>query len=263
MPSTLDPQAKKGLFALFKGEKNTAKSGAALSFPKSYVFDFDRKMPSVSLKHFPDKEVHWDTFNDIFQVSDKLSEFLTVGCPYETLIVDSVTSLSTTCLNSIGMVKGEDVMKLLKTRTKAGTIEVMGVDYYNGESNFFERYFLDNLKVLWAREGNPKHVIVIAHVITTESAPDLKTKLVTKTRSILTAGRKVAAFIPTKFDEDYTFAFQLPELGDELTPAKRICITSGIAGEDSSRTAFNFPARIDFTNGSLYNKLNEIAKWEI
>src|SRR6266404_1353308 len=117
MPSTTDESqvTDPGLFALFKGESGVGKSVAALSFPNAYVIDSDRKMPTIAKKHFPGKKIDWDTFDSIFLLSDKLNEFLNNGCPYETIIGDSITGLSTTVLNSIGMTKGEDAIKLIQS----------------------------------------------------------------------------------------------------------------------------------------------------
>lgn len=261
MPSTENySKTDPGLFGLFIGESGAGKSTAALSFPNSYTLDFDKKMPTVGMKHFPGKRLDWDVFADVFQVSDKLSEWYNKGCPYETVIIDSITSLSTTCLNSVGKTKHEDVIKQMGTLTKSGTLELMGIDYYNAEANFFERYFLDMLRTLWAREGNPKHIILTAHVVKVDSAPDLKTKIITTTKSIVTAGRKVAAFIPTRFDEVYRFGWELPSLGDNLSRPKNICITSAL-GEDNAKTAFKFPERIEFSGKSLYDEMCKYTNW--
>lgn len=264
--TTSDQQTKKGIFALFKGPPNSGKSVGALSFPDSFVFDFDRKMPTVALKHFPEKVFNWESFDDVYSLSDFMKGWISASpggptaCPFETLIVDTVTSLSTTVLRSLDKTKGTDVVNMMRHITKSDTIEVMGIDYYNAESNFFERWFMDNLKILWAREGNPKHVIVIAHEMIVESALDLKTGLVKRTSSILTAGKKAAVFIPKCFDEEYVFKLERPTIGDTLNKTKRLCITSVDRNEDA-RTCYNFPEVIDFTNGSLYEKLNEIANW--
>lgn len=265
MPSTLDSNPNPGVFALFKGEPNSGKSTCALSFPGAYVFDFDRKMPTIAMKHFRNQEIHWDTFDSIFPVSDKLKEFQ-VSCPYETIIVDSVTSLSTLVLNSIGDVKGENVMSMLQrakdTKLKPGEVnkkvEVMGIDYYNAESNFFERYFLDVLKLLWAKPGYPNNVIVLAHIIKYDSSPDLKTKVVTTTKTLVTAGKKVAAFILSRFDEDYTFVLESEPFTN--TGTKRICQTVPL-DDNQSRNAINLPEKIDFTNNpNFYSIYKEFLK---
>jgi AAA domain-containing protein len=251
--STTDTQREHGLLAIFKGNSGEGKSVAALSFPKAYVFDFDRKMPSISHKHFPEKEVHWDTFEDIFQIDQRLIEF-SISCPYETLIVDSITGLVNICVDSVGQVKGESVTEILsRTSGKNKTIEMMGIDYYSAEDRFCT-YFIDRLKTLWAREGNPKHVIIVAHVVEVDSSPDLKTKIITRTRSIVSKGKKFAAWLPTGFDNVYIFGRQLPDMGEINQTVKRIIKTEAF-GEDSAKCSYNFPETIDFTNGSLYEKL--------
>lgn len=262
---------RKGIFALFKGAPNTGKSVGALSFPNAFVFDFDRKMPSVAEKHFPGKEFKWKTFDDVFKLSDFLQPWLSAtpggptACPYETLIIDTVTSLSTICLRSVDITKGTTAVEMMKhlSKDKDGvkSVEVLGIDYYNAESNFFERYFIDNLKILWAREGNPRHIIVIAHEMVVESSPDLKTGAVRRTSSILTAGRKSAVFIPKAFDEEYVFKLERPTIGDTLNKSKRLVITSTDLDEDA-RTCYNFPEKIDFTGKSLYDEMNKYAKWD-
>ncbi len=250
--STQDKQTEKGLLAIFKGESGEGKSVAALSFPNAYIFDFDQKMPSIAQKHFPDKTCYWDTFEDIFEIDKALQELLT-HCPYETLIIDSITGLVNIVMNSVGQVKRESVPDILARTTKSGSIEMMGIDYYSAEDRFCT-YFVDKMKLLWARDGNPKHVIFTAHVVTVESSPDLKTKLVTRTRSIVSKGKKFAAWLPTGFDNVYIFGRQLPDLGDINQTVKRIVKTESF-GEDSAKCSYNFPDIIDFTNGSLYDKL--------
>lgn len=256
--NTLDQKERRDFFALFKGPSGAGKSVAAMSFPTPYIFDYDMKMPAIALKHFKNKSIEYDTFPDVFKASDKLAEFVKDGCPYETLIHDSVTNLSSLTLSSIAQAKGETVPQLIQSikRTQAGKsmVELMGIDYYNAETRFME-YVLDISKILWCKPGNPKHIIFTAHILTVDSAPDLKTRLVTRTRSIVTAGRKVAAVFPTKFDEVYTFGTREEGgLQGEGSTIKHI-MTTQTEGEDDSKTAFNLARYTDFTNGNLYEKL--------
>lgn len=268
--SSLEITDNKGLFALFKGKPGTGKSNAAFSFPGVYVFDFDRKMPSIVQKHFPGKDVHWDTFDDIFVLSTQMAEFLK-DCPYETLVFDSVTTLSTTFLNSIAKVKGESVMSMLSNVVipKGGgnkTIETLGIDYYNGETSFFERFIVEVGSKLYAKQGNPKHIIFLAHVLTTESAPDLKTKVVTTTNSIVTAGRKAATMIEKAFDNTFYFGISIPQSlasfssGSTQEKTKRLCFTEP-HGQDMARCSYSLPAVIDFTDKNFYDEINKVCKW--
>src|SRR5271166_4684960 len=131
--STKNNQSEKGLLAILKGESGEGKSVAALSFPNCYTFDFDRKMPSIAEKHRkdfndPSKEFYWDTFEDIFKIDKVVQEFIE-HCPYETLIVDSITGLVNIVVDTVGQVKKESVPDILKRVTaKSNTIEMMGID---------------------------------------------------------------------------------------------------------------------------------------
>lgn len=254
--STLDPNASPGLLTLFKGESGVGKSVGALSWPTPYVFDFDRKMPGIARKHFPQKQIHYDTFEDIFEVSTRLNE-LFEDCPYETLISDSFTSLANLTIESVGKVKGETVPEMLQkvkdTRNKHKQLEMMPIDYYGGEDRFCT-YFIHQLKKLQARPGNPKYVIVIAHVLAFEYT-NIISKEVTSSRSIVSKGRKVAAWLPTEFDDMYIFLNQKQNtLGGDIKP-RRLCLTESF-GEDSAKCSIRgLPAELDFTDGSLYDSL--------
>lgn len=278
-----DQVTPKGIFALFKGENGSGKSVAALSFPDPYVFDHDRKMPAIAQKHqglghIKKQDIQWDTFNDVFGIGDKLKELVDYypyeteeaarnngfsaenTCPYETLIGDTITGCSYTALKSIDDVKGQNILSMLKnikisTKTGAKTIELRGYDYYNGEDNFL-KYYIDTLKFLWARPGNPKHVILCAHVIVSEQSGPPGTTIKTITRRIVTAGNKIAAYIPAQFDEVYQFATDQGSAFDENSQIKHLCYTQGV-GDDFAKTSYNLPAQIDFTNKSLFDLISD------
>lgn len=270
MPSTKDAVIEdRGLFGLFKGDSGSGKSVGALSFPDPYVFDFDMKMPNIALKHFPGKEINYDVFEDVFQVQAKMDEFLTCGCPYETIIFDSLTALGILVFNTAGKMRNESAVQFMRNMqppsVKNQDPNKMSIDYYNAQVNFIERYWIDTAKQLWARPGNPKNVIVIAHVMTVESSPDLKTRVVTRTRSVVTAGKAISAYIPTVFDDSWHFSYEMDMSGRN----RRVAITDGI-GEDSAKTSFPLPFKIDFTgepplyeDGNLYNKFKKIINKDI
>ena len=257
MPSTTDEIQERGFFGLFKGESGAGKSVAALSFPNIYVMDHDEKMPAIAQKHFPGKQISWDTFKDVFEIGDKLVEFQNNGCPYETLVCDSLTSLSYKILKSIDDAKGQNILSTLAnirtSKRGAPTLEIRGFDSYNGEDNFL-KYYIDSLKTLWARPGNPKHIILIAHVLSSDSK-DMKTGLTTTTRRIVTAGAKIAAYIPAQVDNAFHFTVGMPDIGKENDPIKRICKTEAI-GDDFAKTAYNLPGTIDFTGKNFYDIIN-------
>jgi hypothetical protein len=276
MPSTNDEEVKRGLFAMFKGESGSGKSVAAFSFPNIYHFDLDKKMPAIAKKHFPGKAITYDSYQNVFDIASKLREF-EVECPYETLVFDTITALAKLTMRTIAESKGESFVERLKpsnlskgtsasakTGKVATSIDMMSVDYYNGVYNFMIQYWIDALKGLWIKQGNPKHVLVLAHVMTTESSPDLKTKQTITTRNIISQGKKVEAELPTLFDEIYHFESTQPSLGDG-SPIY-LARTSNY-GQDFAKTAYNLPAKIDFTmkgmdQAGFYGKLTDYIQFD-
>jgi hypothetical protein len=242
-----------GLFALFKGESGAGKSTGALSFPKPYVFDFDFKMPGIALKHFPKNDVYWDTFRYIWDVDEQLQKLM-ADCPFETIIVDSFTGLANIAIASAGVTKSETVPELLKKfqgRDKK-VVAMMSPDYYSFEDRFCT-YFIEQLKVLWAATGNPRHVIVTAHVIERQTL-DVTTGVTTKWRSIVSKGKAVGAWLPTQFDNMYIFGTDKPRAGDINKRIRRLCLTESLE-DDMAKSSMSFDSMVDFTDGSLYNKL--------
>ena len=254
--NTTDPNLKErdGVFALFKGASGTGKTVGALSYPGVYMADFDKKMPAIALKHFRGKAIEYDQFDDIFQYTDKMAKFLGV-CPYETILNDSITSMVSLILKTVGAAKGEGMERMLQNmKNSMGKFkqELLSIDYYNAETRIVE-HILDIGKTLYQQPGNPKNVLYTAHILQVDSAPDLKTKVVTTTRSIVTAGRKVAAYIPTQFDEVYLFGTsEVGGLDGGPTTIQRMVITEQY-GQDDAKTAINISRYTDFTNKNLYD----------
>lgn len=256
----VDPTNQKGIFALFKGASGAGKSVAALSFPKPYVFDYDRKMPAIAQKHFPKKSIEYDYYSNVFDVDNKLKGWLQKqDCPYETLIHDSITNLSALVIHQIGEVRSEDTMIILermkKDQKKVNKIEFMDFDYYKGEMRMFD-HILGLSKRLWAAPGNPKNIIFTAHIMTNEQT-NIMTKFTTVTRSIVCAGTKVAAFVPTQFDELYTFSTQESGGMDGQKSRIRRFVLTETEGPDDAKTAYSLDKSIEFTDKNFYNILQE------
>jgi hypothetical protein len=258
--NSLDPQDKRGIFALFKGDSGSGKSVGALSFPTPHVSDYDKKMPMIAQKHFPGKSIDYDHYSNIFELSDWINK-MKMDCPYETLVEDSLTALNSLILSSVAEVKNEKTIEML-SRQKGKALEMMSIDYYNGAVRFLQSYYFDELKKLWTRPGNPKHIIIIAHVMTKESSPDLRAnqRVVTQSRSIVTAGKAISAYVPTVFDDMYHFATKDKDPFDDKSSLRHVCCTEAV-GEDNAKTAYKLDSIIDFTNKSLYNELNKVIQW--
>lgn len=260
MPNTLDKnQDEKGFFALFKGPSGSGKTVGALSFPEPCILDHDVKMPAIAHKHFPKKSIDYFQFSNIFEIQDKFREW-SVNCPYETLIGDSITSLSYTTLKSVDEVKDTDILKMMKNvkKTSGGKdqVEFRGYDYYNAEDSFL-KWYIDYLKALWLKPGNPKHVIVVAHILTHEQT-NIITKVTTRTRRIVTAGKAIAAYIPAQFDNVFLFGTQQTgglSINDPLKTTHKVITQT--YGEDDAKTAFNLATETDFTGKNLYDELQK------
>src|SRR5215831_17546113 len=135
-----------GVFALFKGDSSAGKTVGAVSFPDPVVLDHDRKMPAIAQKHFPSKTIPYKQFTDCLQVGQLLEDWKASGCPFETIVADSITTLSYNVLKTVDDLKGSTIMDKLrefdKTRgsSKNKSLEVRGFDYYNVEDNFLKFY---------------------------------------------------------------------------------------------------------------------------
>lgn len=127
---------------------------------------------------------------------------------------------------------------------KKGVIDITTIEDYNVET----RGILDmigNLKVAQKKHGF--NLIVTAHLITTQY-----TKLGGQEshirRDIVTAGRKVAAFIPIQFDEIYHF----------YTENERWKIKTYNDGIVAARSSFLLmPKEIDWTEKNLYELVSQ------
>lgn len=269
----------RGLFALFKGESGSAKTVSALSFPNPHVQDFDRKMPAIALKHYPGKEIRWDAYSNIDEVyaymnwakscypyisEEKCEEARVAGqwpegftgenyFPYETEIGDTLTSLSQLVLKSVDDAKGQNVPEFLKhihTSAKGKkSVELRGYDSYNAEDNFLKDY-IDTMKFLWARPGNPHNVILCAHVLQWES---INNKQV---RRIVTAGKGIAVYIPAQFDDVYHF---YSEASIEVGVKSRRLVCTDAVGDDYAKTAYRLPSHFDVTSEGLYDKISRFV----
>ena len=221
------------------------KSIAAASFPKPFIFDNDRRIKSVVNYWRPrGKEVDYMHATNYIQVQQKLESFLS-HCPYETIVYDGFTTGGDMILRTMQTTRDAGQKKILR-----GGIELLQIEDYGGESQGL-KWIIETLKDISWRQN--VHVICTAHVLETSST-NLKTQQTTISRSLMTAGKKIAAALPVHFDEAYHFDVQ--EAFDPSEPPKYTIITRHV-GQDWAKTALPLPMRIDFTNGSLYDIIME------
>jgi hypothetical protein len=135
------------------------------------------------------------------------------------------------------------------------------MEFYQIEPSYLTS-FVNRLKSLYNQPGNPKHVIVIAHLTEYEGTPDFQGRGSTKFRNILSQGKKGGELLPMKFDDVYSFGIQQPaNVFDPESKIKRLCYTQAF-GEDMAKCSWPFPKIIDCTDVRLYDHLSPLMKIE-
>lgn len=226
---------------LFKGEPKTGKSIGAATWPKPmYIFDIDGRWRSILASPLiKDKElIEIDTFqsNEFGKVQDQLNYLLQNPRKYKTIIMDSVTSLADMLIEySIGYRDPKS------TKMKTGSLNLTDISDFNTESKGLG-------EIINFGRAIPCNFILIAHVL--EVTQNRITGEVIKTRTLLTAGKKVAAKLPAYFDEVWHFA---NESQPNVALPPNVTVLTRNAGEDFAGTIYPLPTKMDITNRSLYD----------
>lgn len=171
MANTKDIQIENmKLNLLIYGKSGSGKTPFASYFPKPYFFDFDKGMTSVR-----GRDVEYDTFTSYADFQIKFRE-LERSCPYETVVLDSVTTMEEYCMDGI----------LQANRRAMPTMNEWNV-------------LIAELKDLFMRATKmSKHLVVIAHE---QLVQDEITGEITIRPQIV--GKKLPAQLPLWFDEVY------------------------------------------------------------
>jgi len=246
MSSTRDIILFDSATILLKGPNGTGKTAAAATFKKHkdgkiYFFDFDGKMDTVRFM-FPEWDIEYGFFglHNFKEFMDKF-ERLQDKCDYDTIVIDSFTSLSMTVVNhQLGV-------KSVKKNT-AG-MPVTGWEEINGETVWIGK-MLDISKVL--REYRKKIVIWTAHPINKMEIVDGQQ---IRTRPITAYGPKIGSIAPSAFSEIYHFEVEKTSLAAGA-PLTRVCYTQN-TGEDYAKSSLGLPAKLDFTSKYFYDVIKE------
>jgi hypothetical protein len=239
------------LYSLFKGEPGTRKSTCALSYPgPQYWFSWDRKMRSLLLPMrawgIDPKNISYDDYEDWSKPRQKLEQ-LQVNCPYKTLVFDSITSMADATLNQTMALKrgatrksGANAGKLI-----AG-IAVNELEDYNAESSALSELISLTKDIHTFHKVN---IILIAHVIQVDyKSVGGETHV---SRSIVTAGKKIAGKIPAYCEEVYHF--NIKKSVDSSQGGGYTLLTQH-TGDDFARTSLPLPKVIEFGDKPLYNE---------
>lgn len=251
-----DYEPTEALMYLFKGESGTGKTIAIGSFPEPiYIGSCDGRI--APLKHYPfyrERNIEFDIYTSYNRLAGKLEELSEKYCPYKTVAVDPLTGLARLAIDHLfsnrGLNTSKDKDKDKEPRAVGG-IPIMGINEYNGESSAIASMLL-NLRIIRNKGVN---TILTAHVVTSEMKT-LEGKYIT-TRRLLTGGNKIAAEIPSYFDEVYHFYGTSPGLDN----TKQFRAVTSNVGEDYARTSFyNLQTEIDFTDKMFYDELMHAVK---
>ncbi len=256
MPSIEQGAAKEDFTFLFKGEPSSGKSIAAASFPNCYIFDTESRIRSVANYFLPrgKKDIDYDTYNynDYPKFDKKWDGFLeaskmTAPFPYDTVIIDTLTSVADLLLHHVMKEKG-----LAGKGKKIAGVTVNSIEDYNVENSALTEL------VLFLRQIKCKYKILIAHVVSV-SKINSEDNTTTLTRRLLTAGKPIAAKLPGYFDEIYQFESRMKD------GKPRFFARTVNAGEDYARTAMNLPREIDFTDKNFFDlikpNMEEVLKY--
>ena len=250
MPFTLEQVDPSVIYAMLKGEPGTGKSRAALSFPKPiYWFDWDRKMQSL-LRPMREwgidpKSVSYDTYEDWTKARTTLEKF-THTCPYKTLVIDSVTSMADMTLRqTLKLKQGQTRSSGANAGRQIAGIAVNEIEDYNAESSAL------NELIALTKDIQNYHkltIVLIAHVMEVQKQVEGKQVM---SRTIVTAGKRVAAKVPAYCTEVYHFGI---ERGFNEDDPGKYMIQTEHTGADFARTALPLPTIIKIGSDPLYSK---------
>lgn len=251
MPKTSDIILGGRLMVMVKGDNGSGKTVVAGSFPGPIkFFMFDGSKLDVLKLFFPNRtDIEYDVygprrikfrdaFGQVIQVKSLLDfakEYTELQdyCPWATVVVDSFTSFSVTCVTFSLDTRSNEESK--KPQISKGGLVIPDFDEYKGETTTVTQA-LDVSKVL------PCHVIWTAHPLPKlETSGQGNSMRVTKASSIAAYGAKTAAMAPGYFNEVWHL---------EVRPAagvrQRIIHTQSV-GEQFAKTALPLPGEFDVT----------------
>lgn len=249
---TLNNVEVDALYSMFKGEPGLRKSTCALSYPKpQYWFSWDRKMNGILL---PAKkwgidlsQVSYDDYDDWNKGRAKLEQ-LQVNCSYKTIVIDSLTSLADMTLRqTLKLKSGVKRQSGAAAGKVIAGIAVNEIEDYNAESAALQELIALTKDIYQFHRVN---IILIAHVVQAEYR-NTTTNETHVSRTIVTAGKKVAPKIPAYCGEVYHFNIEKSSM--EVGAGGEYALLTEHTGDDFARTALPLDRKIVFNNNPLYD----------
>jgi hypothetical protein len=192
------------------------------------------------------KLIQYDDYDDFNRARIKLEQFQ-VNCPFKTIVVDSLTSCADMTLRQTLKAK------VGKTRASGATagkqisgIQVNEIEDYNAESAALQELVSLTKDIHAYHKVN---IILIAHVVQAEYRSIAGETHISRT--IVTAGKKVAPKIPAYCGEVYHFNI---ERSIDTSQGGAYTLLTEHTGDDFARTALPLPRKISFGGEPLYDK---------
>lgn len=248
---------------MLKGDNGSGKTVFAGSFPGPVkFFMFDGSKLDILKRFYPNRtDIEYDIYGarrmrirdargqvtdikDLLQFAKEFTD-LQDYCPYSTVVIDSFTSFSVTCVTFQLDVRVADEKGVNKSK---GGLTIPDFDEYKGETTLVTQA-LDVSKVL------PCHVIWTVHPL-----PKLETSgagagmKVTKTSSIAAYGAKTAAMAPGYFNEVWHC-----EARSAAGTIQRLIHTQTI-GDQFAKSALPLPLTLDVTNKPGFNEVQKFLE---
>lgn len=254
---TLDRIDPALIYAMLKGEPGTRKSTQALSFPlPQYWFSWDRKMSGILVPArkwgIDMSKVKGADYDDWNSARAKL-ESMQVNLDQLTLVFDSLTSCADMTLRQTLKLKSGTSRKSGATAGKqVAGIAVNEIEDYNAESAALQELIAltKDIQQYWYTQGRIVNIILIAHVVQAEYRTTPGASQATHiSRTIITAGKKVAPKIPAYCSEVYHFNIKKSIEADALG---QYSLFTEHTGDDFARTALDLPREIVFNDKPLY-----------
>lgn len=256
MPKTSDIELGKRIKLGLLGPNGFGKTHAYGDFPgPMYIFDFDNRLGTLK-KDYPNRtDIEYDTWglHNFKKFDDKLDK-LQSSCPYGTVVLDSITSLTITAvLYSLGETGGK----------LAAGFSIPSFDEYNVETTLVTK-ILEVFKIL------PCHIVITMHPVSRlETSGQGKTMKIAKTRSIVAYGSKLTSIVPNYLDELYAM-----QVGINQDGSRKYFVKTRPTEDDMAKTTLPIPDELDLTNKGLFEvlkeeggkngiKFNEVAQKEV
>lgn len=239
------------------GDSGTGKSIAMASWKRAnddrkiYFASCDGRMSSVAEWYRGQSDyIDFDIFTSFEPLNEKIDSFESY-CPYQTVIVDPITNLSDFLMKYSFSLRGltiydEQTGKAVKGSkgNKKGIIDLTSIEDFNVEHRGIAD-MISNLKI--AQQVHKFNMIFTAHLITTQYT-SIGGKDSHIRRDILTAGKKIAAFLPSQFDEIFHFYVEDGEY-------KAKTFNDGIV---AARSSFSLmPREITWTKKNFYEQVSK------